>query len=187
MEICSRFIVSLYVLCFGKFRASGDNVVNCFLKLPTDSALRGGAIFQDLVSVVVGLDALILGSSNETFWFWFEARCTQHVVVFFLVFFGTDHAKAFLPICSWFFLKLRVWLSAWPFRHSLWLAHSPPLQLLVSWVLAQTFSIIFLPQAWSLHVQLLLLLSLSLLLLLLLLLSLLQFVTNSNNVFIYYY
>ena len=34
--------------------------------LPTDSARWVGAIFQDLVSVVVGLDALVLGSNNET-------------------------------------------------------------------------------------------------------------------------
>ena len=57
MEICCSFIVSLYVLCLGKFKASGNKVVNCFLKLPTDSAHWVSAIFQDLVLVVVGLDA----------------------------------------------------------------------------------------------------------------------------------
>ena len=38
MELCCSFIVSLYALCLGKFKASGNKVVNCFLKLPTDSA-----------------------------------------------------------------------------------------------------------------------------------------------------
>ena len=69
VEICCSFNVSLYVLCLGKFRASGDNVVNCLLKLPADPAHWVGAIFQDLVSVIVGLNALILGSNNETFCF----------------------------------------------------------------------------------------------------------------------
>ena len=70
VEICLSFIVSFYVLCLGKFRAFGDKVVNCLLKLPTNSAHWVGAIFQDLVSVVVGLlNALILGSNNETFCF----------------------------------------------------------------------------------------------------------------------
>ena len=45
VEICCSFIVSLYVLCLGKLRASGDKVINCFLKLPTDSAHWVGAIF----------------------------------------------------------------------------------------------------------------------------------------------
>ena len=49
---------------------------SCLLKLPTYFAHWVGAIFQDLVWVVVGLDALILGSKNETFCFWFEARCS---------------------------------------------------------------------------------------------------------------
>ena len=44
-------------------------MVNCFLKLPTDSGHWVGATFQDLVSVVAGLNALILGSNNETFCF----------------------------------------------------------------------------------------------------------------------
>ena len=46
VEICCSFIVSLYVLCLGKFRASRDKVVNCFLKLPTISAHWVGAIFS---------------------------------------------------------------------------------------------------------------------------------------------
>ena len=69
VEICCSFIVSLHVLCLGKFRASRDKVVNCFLKFPTDSAQWVSAIFQDLVSVVVGLNTLILGGNNETFCF----------------------------------------------------------------------------------------------------------------------
>ena len=69
VDICCSFIVYLYVVCLGKVRASGDKVVNCFLKLPTDSAHWVGAIFQDLVSVIVGLNTLILGSNNETFCF----------------------------------------------------------------------------------------------------------------------
>ena len=85
VEICCSFIVCLYVLCLGKFRASGDKVVNCFLKFTTDSAHWVSAIFQDLISVVVGLNALVLGSNNETFCFWFEARCTQPIVGFLLV------------------------------------------------------------------------------------------------------
>ena len=68
-EICYSFIVSLYVLCLGEFRASGDKVIKCFLKLPTDFAHSVGAIFQYLVSVVFGLNALFLGSNNETFCF----------------------------------------------------------------------------------------------------------------------
>lgn len=30
LEICCSFVVSLYVLCLGKFRTSRDKVVNCF-------------------------------------------------------------------------------------------------------------------------------------------------------------
>jgi len=55
LEICCSFVVSLYVLCLGKFRTSWDKVVNCFLKLPTNSALSVSHIFQNPVSVVVGL------------------------------------------------------------------------------------------------------------------------------------
>ena len=40
-------------------------MVNCFLKLLTDSAHWAGAIFQDLVSIVVGLNALILGNNDK--------------------------------------------------------------------------------------------------------------------------
>ena len=69
VDICCSFIVSLYVVCLGKFRASGDKVVNCFLKLPTDFAHWVGAILQGLVSVIIGLNTLILGSNNETFCF----------------------------------------------------------------------------------------------------------------------
>ena len=69
MEMCCSFVVSLYVLCLGKFRASGDKKMDCFLNLSTDSAHWVCAIFQDLLSVVVGLDELILGSNNETFCF----------------------------------------------------------------------------------------------------------------------
>ena len=36
VEICCSFIVSLCVLCLGKFRASGNKVINCFLKWPTN-------------------------------------------------------------------------------------------------------------------------------------------------------
>ena len=54
VDICCSFIVSLYVVYLGKFRACGDKVVNYFLKLPTDSAHWVSAIFQDLVSVIVG-------------------------------------------------------------------------------------------------------------------------------------
>ena len=53
VEICCSFVVSLCVLCLSKFRASGDKMVNCFLKLPTDSAHWVSVIFQDLVSVIV--------------------------------------------------------------------------------------------------------------------------------------
>ena len=42
-------------------------MVSCFLKLPTDSAHLAGAIFHDLVSIVVGLNALILGSNDKPF------------------------------------------------------------------------------------------------------------------------
>ena len=69
VEICCSFVVSLCVLCLGQFRTSGDEVANRLLKLPPDSAHCVGAIFQDPVSVVIGLNALILGSNNETFCF----------------------------------------------------------------------------------------------------------------------
>ena len=46
VEICCSFIVSLFVLCLGKFsEASRDKVVNCFLKFPTESAHWVGVIF----------------------------------------------------------------------------------------------------------------------------------------------
>ena len=64
-----------------------------------------------------------------------------------LFFLGTDHTKAFLPICSWAFLKLGIWLLAWPFGHSSRLAHSLPRQLLVSWVHAR---ILRLDGVWTL-------------------------------------
>ena len=69
VEICCSFVVSLCVLCLSQFRTSGDEVVNRLLKLPTDSAHWVGAVFQDPVSVVIGLNSLILGSNNETFCF----------------------------------------------------------------------------------------------------------------------
>lgn len=55
LEICCSFVVSLYVLCLGKFRTSRDKVVNCFLKLPANSAHSVSVIFLNPVSVVVGL------------------------------------------------------------------------------------------------------------------------------------
>ena len=69
VEISCRFGVPLDALCLGKFRASGDKVINCLLKLPIDSAHWVDAISLDAVSIVVDFNALILGSDNETFCF----------------------------------------------------------------------------------------------------------------------
>ena len=60
-----------YCVLYSVLASSGHPEIRwstaCFLKLPTDSAHGVGAIFQDLVSIVIGLNAQILGSNNETF------------------------------------------------------------------------------------------------------------------------
>lgn len=79
MYVAGNFML-FNIVCARKWGATGDNVIDCFLRYSIHSTFTVDLQVEDLALVVPGVECLILGrdslSANDSFWY-FLSNCTR--------------------------------------------------------------------------------------------------------------